>query len=1098
VSAQFAAIAADEARRREALDPTRSFLVQAPAGAGKTELLIQRALRLLGLVAAPESIVAITFTRKAAAEMRERILEAFEAAQAGREPERPHQKLTYALAKAALAHGLSLGWNPLDHPARLRIQTIDSLCASITRQAPWRARLGAQPAVTERAREMHAEAARRALLDVETPGEHRAALERLLLHLDNDLPRVHGLLVTMLATREQWLPLAAAPTDDERRRELEDALERALCDGLARVDAMLPQDCRDELAALARFAGCAGVDAMPRCIADDVDGWRALAGLLLTSAGEWRKPGGVNARCGFPKDRPEEKRRFLDLLVQLSAIAGLDAALKMVRSLPPPRYSDEQWAVLGALFTALKLAAGHLKIVFSERGEADFCEIAEAARQALGRPDAPTDLALRLDARIEHLLVDEFQDTSVAQFDLLARLTAGWQPGDGRTLFLVGDPMQSIYRFRQAEVGLFLRAATGSIGEIAPEFLRLEVNHRSTPGVVERVNGIFARIFPAQPDIATGAIPYSPAASGRERDAGEAVTLDAFAKGQDEEEAARVVELVEQGRASGSVAVLVRARTHLPRIVAALRRAGVGFSAIDIDFLGERAVVLDLFALTRAMLHPADRPAWLAILRAPWCGLTLGDLEAIAGADPRAPVWDLVARNAQALSADGQARVAQLRTTLAEAFRERGRLPLRRWVELAWRRMGGPACLTSEDDLADAADYFDLLENSERAGDLADLDRFQRDVAELFAQPDSSADGSVQLMTIHKAKGLEFDTVIVPGLGRRARSDDPQLLLYGERPREDGGADRLLAPIKPDGADADPVYEYLRLVEQTRSEHECVRLLYVAATRARTRLHLLAQVSGKRGVAQPAGGSLLAYLWPGLDAEWLRKLDACVANVAEQTPAAELQGGPLRRLPVDWAPPEPPAAVEWRGPAREVAELEEPSYLWVGDTLRHVGTVVHEMLQRLAGLDEAGVRARRLVFRTALANLGVAPQDLDQATERVEAALLHTLASPRGRWILEAHREARAEYAVAGVVDGEIVRGAIDRTFLDDAGVRWIIDYKTSSHEGAGLETFLDEQQRRYRPQLERYAKLLAPLGQPIRVGLYFPLLDQWREWDAT
>lgn len=1096
MSAPFAAIAADDARRREALDPTRSFLVQAPAGAGKTELLIQRTLRLLGLVAAPESIVAITFTRKAAGEMRERILEAFEAAQASREPERPHQKLTYELAKTALAHGLAQGWNPLEHPARLRIQTIDSLCASITRQAPWRARLGAQPAVTERAAEMYAEAARRALLDVETPGEHQAALERLLLHLDNNLPRVRDLLVAMLARREQWLPLAAAPGDEERRRELEGALERALGDGLERVDALLPRNLRDELVTLAKFAGCAGVETMPPCTADGIDGWRALAALLLTKDGEWLKPGGVNARRGFPKERPEEKRRFVRLLGELTAVKGLDDALRMVRSLPPPRYTDEQWAALCALFTALKRAVAHLKIVFSERGEADFCEIAEAAREALGRPDAPSELALQLDARIEHLLVDEFQDTSVAQFDLLTRLTAGWQPGDGRTLFLVGDPMQSIYRFRQAEVGLFLRATRGTIGAIAPKFQHLVVNHRSTPGLVERVNEIFKRIFPARADAATGAIPYSAAASDRERDPEEAVTFDAFAKGEDEQEAARVAELVKQGRAKGSVAVLVRARTHLPRIVEALRRAGVRFRAIEIDSLGERPVVLDLLALTRAMLHPLDRPAWLAVLRAPWCGLTLANLEALAGGDAYAPVWDLLDRNFGKLSADGQTRTARLRATLAQAFAERGRLPLRRWVELAWRRLGGPACLTSEDGLADASDYLDLLESRERAGDLPDYDRFQRDVAELFAQPDSSADGSVQVMTIHKAKGLQFDTVIAPGLGRPARRDDPQLLLYSERARKDGGADRLLAPIKPEGAEADPVYQYLREVERERQEHECVRLLYVVATRARTRLHLLAQAGGEPGEARPASGSLLKFLWPGLDPEWVRKLDECAARAAEAPPEVA-QGAPLRRLPADWKPAEPPAAVAWRGPAEEVAEAEEPSYVWVSDTLRHVGTVVHEMLQRLAGLDEAAVRARRPLFRAALANLRVAPAELDQAVERVEAALLRTLASARGRWILEDRPGARSEYAVAGVVDGGIVRGTIDRTFVEN-GVRWIIDYKTSAHEGGGAEAFLDREQRRYGAQLERYAKLLAPLGQPIRMGLYFPLLDQWREWEAT
>ena len=129
------------------------------------------------------------------------------------------------------------------------------------------------------------------------------------------------------------------------------------------------------------------------------------------------------------------------------------------RELPPASYDDDEWRVLKALFVVLRLGAGELKFVFAERNAADYPEFAAAARQALGTRDEPTDTALALDARLRHVLVDEFQDTSEAQVRLLESLTAGWEPGDGRTLFLVGDPMQSIYRFRNAEVGLFLTCA---------------------------------------------------------------------------------------------------------------------------------------------------------------------------------------------------------------------------------------------------------------------------------------------------------------------------------------------------------------------------------------------------------------------------------------------------------------------------------------------------------------------------------------------------------------------------------------------------------------------------------------------------------------
>ena len=143
---------------------------------------------------------------------------------------------------------------------------------------------------------------------------------------------------------------------------------------------------------------------------------------------------------------------------------------------------DAQWDVLRALLRTLKLAVAQLQMVFRAERVIDFMELGIAAREALGQIDNPTEVAYRMDSRIEHLLVDEFQDTSRAQFELLEQLTGGWQPGDGRTLFLVGDPMQSIYRFRQAEVGLFGEVERKGIGDLRLEPLQLRLNRRSRPG----------------------------------------------------------------------------------------------------------------------------------------------------------------------------------------------------------------------------------------------------------------------------------------------------------------------------------------------------------------------------------------------------------------------------------------------------------------------------------------------------------------------------------------------------------------------------------------------------------------------------------------
>ncbi len=1120
MSTSAARVSSDDAARRRALDPSASFLVQAPAGSGKTELLIQRFLALLALVREPESIVAITFTRKAAGEMQDRILKALARAARNEIPAKPHERRSHDLALDALDRDRRQGWDLLSHPSRLRIQTIDSLCASITRQMPWLARLGAQPAVTEDADFHYLEAARRTLALVEEEGAWSPPLETVLAHLDNNVPQAAKLIVQMLRFRDHWLHLTVEGAAS--REELERAMENAASDGLALASELFPEPLRNLTVELAAFAAgnvpeahplraCAGLTAWPQPLAAERAVWDGLCALLLTGEGDAFRKEPTAGFPGFSKEKVaalrklyrDRKEQARGLYQALQGESALREALARVKLLPPVRYTDAQWQVMESLLRVLKLAAANLRLVFREAGEVDFNEIATSARIALGDAAEPSELALGLDARIQHLLVDEFQDTSVSQFELLEKLTAGWEPGDGPTIFLVGDPMQSIYRFRQAEVGLFLKVAEGAAGPISPEFLRLDANHRSQAGIVNWVNEAFRRIFPQVGDVATGAMTYSQSEPRNPEEPGEAVTVHALRKGEDAAEAALVVQVVQEARATdpaGKVAILVRARSHLAAIVPALKEAGLAFRAIEIDRLSERSVVRDMLALTRAMLHLADRPAWLAILRAPWCGLELGDLHALVDGRPDAVVWDLLGEERGGISPDGAARILRLQNVLARAFAERGRMTLRRWVERTWWALGGPACAGSDDAPQDAADYLDLLEKHERAGDLPDFDGFRKQVDQLYARPDPRADGTLELMTIHKAKGLQFETVIVPGLGRVPRPDSPALLLSAERPRPEG-VDRLLASIRETGGGQDPMYEYLRDVERFKAANEDIRLLYVACTRAVRRLHLIGHaVEDASGKVNPQSGSLLERLWPGLREDEKQRFAKRCAASPEQAPGVRPAGVQLSRMPVDWTPPEIPGPLPLR-PAPRIRD-EQRSYLWVGDTLRHVGTVVHGTLEEIGreGLeawDEARVRASRDAHRTALANLGTPPQELDRAVARVEQALLRTLASHRGRWILASRPGARCEYAMAGLLEGEIVHISVDRTFVDEDGARWIVDYKTSDHQGGRLDFFLDEEQRRYRDQLERYARFLAPTGA-VKLGLYFPLLDGWREWQPA
>jgi ATP-dependent exoDNAse (exonuclease V) beta subunit len=1083
----------DDARAR-ALDAATSFIVQAPAGSGKTELLIQRYLKLLAVVEEPEEIVAITFTKKAAAQMRERVVRALRraampsvvaatgqaslfggAVAVADAPLEPHQRITHDLAMAALERDRAAGWGLLENPTRIGIGTIDSLSARLTRRMPWTSRFGAFPRIEERAQTLYREAARRTLRWVEQDDRAGRAVQTLLLHLDNDTRRAEALIAQMLERRDQWLRLVGSGEADMAavREALEASLTRIVETHLQTLCGSFPRELLEEAVDLLLRTGGI-IDDLPGPAADGLERWRKLARLLLTADGKSvRKRADRKLGLG-PNDR--RKRECEQLFQAVGANQGLSEALCELRHLPSPGFTDDQWHALEAIIPLLPRSVAELREVFGEREQVDFAELTISANRALEMEGQPTDLALALGYRIRHILVDEFQDTSHSQWDLLLKLTSAWYPGDGRTLFLVGDPMQSIYRFREADVGLFLKARRDGLGDILLEPLRLLVNFRSTAAIVDWVNRAFAGIMPREEDPEKGAVPYSESTAGQPADlTAAAPVVHAFLGEPGESEAERVLELIP--RPPRSVAILVRARSHLTRIIAALKRERVPFQAIEIDQLAERPLVQDLMALTFTLLHPADRVSRLAVLRAPWCGLTLADLLAL---------------DTPQMSADGAARLGRIRPILDRAAEERGRRRLRELVESAWIALAGPSCVEHDSDLDDAATYFDLLEELDEGGDLSSFGELRQRVADLFAKPDTRATDAVQVMTIHKAKGLEFDTVILPGLGMKPRGDDSPLLLWEEL--TDG--ELLVAPLPQAGSDGDPIYKYLSSLEREKARNETARLLYVAATRARQQLHLLGYL--RQADATPLADSFLQLLWSVDDVR--REFTGATANGAP-TPPLPHQPRTILRLPLDFPAPQPPAEVQWARAAAPPEEAAAITFEWVGDTLRHAGTVLHGSVQQIAreGLEHwppGRIRASGPRLRMLLANVGVAPQELDAAVARVAAALLNTVEDPRGRWILAPHAEHRSEYAITGWLDGRFVAGKIDRTFVDGEGVRWIIDYKTSAHEGAGLATFLENEKLRYKEQLERYARLLALTEtRPIRVGLYFPLLRGWVEW---
>jgi ATP-dependent exoDNAse (exonuclease V) beta subunit len=457
------------------------------------------------------------------------------------------------------------------------------------------------------------------------------------------------------------------------------------------------------------------------------------------------------------------------------------------------------------------------------------------------------------------------------------------------------------------------------------------------------------------------------------------------------------------------------------------------------------------------------------------------------------------------LTDDGRVRCERFRDTLTAAFRIRSHGTFTRWVEQTWLALGGASCADAQ-DLDHVQAVFSRLRELEERGlpDPADL---VQSFDDLYAEHRTSS--AVEIMTIHKAKGLEFDMVIVPALDRHIPRNRDQLLLSHQFAR--AGRDGLVIAARPGvGEEPDKLFEFLRYQTRDAAGLEAERLLYVACTRAKWQLHLTAMIDTLEEPEEPVGeastrppwkpriGSLLAVLWPVVGADFAR---VQASMPFEEAANAAPRGGPLFRVPPDWSPaidgtPAPPPDLALPAELRE----ETPVFDWAGETARRIGTLVHAELHvlDLERSGEASIAQREAQYRRWLALQGVPADRLQDASARVISALTAVHRDVRARWILKKWaRDDFREHALSGYWQGAVVRVVFDRSFIDDQGVRWVVDYKTSQHRGGSLDEFLGREVDRYRPQLYRYAQLARKLGpEPVRVGLYFPLMGAWREWE--
>lgn len=1108
-----------------AADPTVSAWVSANAGSGKTSVLADRVLRLLLAGTAPDRLLCLTFTRAAAAEMSNRVFSILaewaisdDAALSAR-----LQALDGMVpSPEAVDFARQLFARALETPGGLKIQTIHAFCERVLHQFPFEANVPAHFEVMdggtaeELRREAQAHAVRRALTDGGRLGDAFARLtahagesrlEELMAGVIGDaahlraLLRQHGGLDGVLAAMETRLGLQPAPDRVSAEQQVLMSPDLPLAE-VARVAELLEEGAKTDkdLAAKLRDAATAAPPAARR----------AWTSAFLTQEG---RPRARLITKAVAEAHPDLAMR---LEREQQRIAKLAELVRAERSYD----ASEALLVLGHAvlerYEALKRRTGAL----------DYSDLIARVGDLLTRQEAAAWVLYKLDGGIDHILVDEAQDTSPEQWRIIQKLAEEALAGEGtasarRTIFAVGDEKQSIYSFQGADPRMFeamrryfgerVRAA-GKAWDVVP----LNISFRSAPAVLGAVDKVFAA-SPARDGLTSAEdpvvhTPFRDAAPGFVEiwpvvERGEEAKQEGWQTPLDRADAAHprarlAVAIADriagwtsptapaaERAAPGDILVLVRRRNDfVDALIGALRSRGVPVAGADRLVLREHIAVMDLLALADVVLLPEDDLTLATVLRSPLIGLSEEDVMALAmGRD--GSLW-------QALGARrGDAPYAQAHARLS-AWRERADFvpPFAFFAQVLGADGGRRRMLERlGPEAADALEAFlSLALEFEHSGPpgLQNFTRWMRDQrAEVRRDMDEGA-GEVRIMTVHGAKGLEAPVVILPDT-----CDTPSLRhapilnrLDTETAPDVGGAQPSPVAFSPGKKDQAPA-----LVQQARERYlaaqmeEYRRLLYVAMTRARDRLYVAGYRSGKGDLAEGCWYRLIEAALDG-DAEEVAAEDGVAvrryrhgaAAEAAETPTPQPQMWPATQP--DWlanAAPQPEPAPATLSPSR-LAEADaareygrasgEEGALARQEAIAR-GNLIHHLLQYLPQMPNRpdGEELARMADRLAAT---FAPRMADEARATATAEAVRLLADPSSAFLFS--QTGRAELPLAGRLrdrDGTAVEisGQIDRLIVTDREVV-IVDYKSNRQVPARAE----EAPAAYLAQLSAYRQLLA------------------------
>ncbi len=1097
------AIALASQSQRKAANPTNSVWVSASAGTGKTKVLTDRVLGLLLQGTPPNRLLCLTFTKAAAAEMMTRVIQqlgkwatardtmlAREVREiAGRDPE-----------ARELVRARQLFAAVLDAPGGLKIQTIHAFCQSLLARFPIEAGIAPHFTVIDEvtAEELRREAREAVLartrardLGGAVAPDLKAALEVVTDHVqENEFGELlsiltaergrlrrtidrHGGIDGLIAATAARLGITRATQIDAVRANLV-TLDPAHEADLRRAVALLARGgTRDRRAAatLGRFldAGAARLDGYPdyRTVFFTKEG--PVRNAFATKAC-------LDAAPGLREILDAEAARLVRLEARLRSATILEATAALLR--------------LGdALLEAYERAKQH-------RVALDYDDLILETRDLLRTDGGSSWVLYKLDGGLDHILIDEAQDTNPEQWEVVQALAEEFFAGEGvaarpRTIFAVGDAKQSIFSFQRADPAAFERMRrhfAARVNDAGQEWTEvpLEVSFRSSAAVLQAVDAVFAQ--PAARDGVVGDTPIEHKVS-RAGHAGlvelwplpplpELPPLDEWQPPLVREatqapmvRAARLVachihelcrsgvRLESRGRpiTEGDILVLVRRRTgFVEELVRALKALGIPVAGVDRMVLTDQLAVMDLVALGRFLLLPEDDLTLACVLKSPLVGIDEDALFRLAHGRPGS-LWAALQH-----AAGDDPRLAEAHDYLAGLLGEADFTPPFELFSRVLTGLGGRARLLARlgEEANDPLDEFlaqCLVYERAHAPSLEGfLHWLERGGLEVKRDSDVGPRDEVRIMTVHGAKGLESPVVVLADTMQKP--SEPHRLLWPEEPARDLPWGPIWVPrVRHADASASALG---RRADQAR-DREYRRLLYVAMTRAADRLYVVgwpsrnsapadcwyhlveAGLAALEGAGEQGGAGRVAFDFSRFGfADWrgaVWRLAADQTVLPEPGAAPSTAVAPARDLPawIERASPTEPALARPLAPSRPADPPPARSPLGGGDDSPFSrGRLIHRLLQTLPELPPArrAAAGRRLLARRQ--------HGLDAETQ--------------AEWLAETLRVmddpafapmfgplSQAEVPLVGRLGATVVSGQIDRLAVTDNEVL-IVDYKTN------------------------------------------------------